>query len=117
MGTYLHGRTEACQTRTVHPPATVWARGFSPQPSKTSFFDWWNRAATLVDQPLKKGLNSLIILGAWTLWRHHNDCVFNAASPRLSAVMAMAREEAWKWRLAGANGVTLLVNQAVPSEM
>jgi hypothetical protein len=23
----------------------------------------------------KKGLNSLVILGAWTLWKHHNRCL------------------------------------------
>jgi hypothetical protein len=40
----------------------------SPQPLEMCFFDWWNRAAALVTAPLKKELNSLIILGAWTIW-------------------------------------------------
>jgi hypothetical protein len=25
----------------------------------------------------RKGLNSLIILGAWSIWKHRNDCTFN----------------------------------------
>uniref|UniRef100_A0A0A9BEL1 Uncharacterized protein n=1 Tax=Arundo donax TaxID=35708 RepID=A0A0A9BEL1_ARUDO len=30
----------------------------------------------------RKGLNSLIILAAWELWKHRNNCVFNNALPR-----------------------------------
>jgi len=26
---------------------------------------------------MQKGLNSLVILGAWTIWNHHNRCVFD----------------------------------------
>jgi hypothetical protein len=58
----------------------------SPQPSETHFFEWWNRAAELVDQRVKKGLDSIFTLGACTLWRHKIDCVFNA----------MVKEEAWR---------------------
>jgi hypothetical protein len=35
------------------------------------------------------GLNSLVILGAWSLWRHLNDCVFNGARTSISSVMIM----------------------------
>jgi hypothetical protein len=38
-----------------------------PQPSEMHFLEWWNRDAALVDQPVKKGLNSIITLDAWTL--------------------------------------------------
>jgi hypothetical protein len=37
---------------------------YSPQPSDTIFQDWWHRASNMVADPIKKGLNSLIILGA-----------------------------------------------------
>jgi hypothetical protein len=57
---------------------------------------------------IKGMLNSLFILGAWTLWRHRNDCVFNGVSPRLSTTLAMAREEAWAWCMIGAKGLSLL---------
>jgi hypothetical protein len=65
---------------------------------------------------IKGGLNSLSVLGAWTLWRHRNDCVFNGVSPRLSTALAMAREEAWAWCMAGARGLSLLTASDLPVE-
>jgi hypothetical protein len=56
-------------------------------------------------QLLVVGLNSLIILGAWTIWMHRNDCVFNGAIPRLSRALNLAREEALLWSIAGAKGL------------
>jgi hypothetical protein len=54
-----------------------------------------------------QGLNSLLILEDWTLWRHRNDYVFNGISPRLSTALTMAIEEA-AWCMAGAKGLSLL---------
>jgi hypothetical protein len=33
------------------------------------------------------GLNSLVILGAWSIWRHRNDCVFNGATPNVNLAL------------------------------
>jgi len=60
---------------------------------------------------LRQGLNSLVILGAWSIWRHRNNCVFNGASPSVAAAIALAFEEAHLWSLAGARGLTLLAIQ------
>jgi len=57
---------------------------------------------------LRKGLNSLVILGAWSIWRHRNDCVFNGAAPNVHMVLALAGDEAHCWSLAGAKGISLL---------
>uniref|UniRef100_A0A0A9FLA7 Uncharacterized protein n=1 Tax=Arundo donax TaxID=35708 RepID=A0A0A9FLA7_ARUDO len=37
-------------------------------------------ASTSVGNTIRRGLNTLIILGAWILWKHHNDCIFNGVS-------------------------------------
>jgi hypothetical protein len=42
------------------------------------------------------------------LWRHRNECVFNGASPRLSAALAVVGEEAVMWSMAGDKELALL---------
>src|SRR5207244_3969925 len=44
----------------------------SPQPDTRVFADWWRRASEATQGLAKQGLNSLIILGAWSLWNHRN---------------------------------------------
>jgi hypothetical protein len=39
----------------------------APQPTTNSFLGWWEVVGGAVHGLTKKGLNSLIILGAWTL--------------------------------------------------
>jgi hypothetical protein len=79
----------------------------APQPVASSFDDWWRLASNVVNGDLQKGLNSLIILGAWTLWRHRNDCVFNGKSPQLLVTLTMAGHDLWCWSMAGAKGLPL----------
>jgi hypothetical protein len=38
---------------------------------------WWEEASGSVNGPIKKGLNSLIALGAWIIWDHRNKCIFD----------------------------------------
>jgi len=71
----------------------------APQPSDSSFDVWWDKTILMVNGDVKRGLNSLIILGAWTIWKHRNDCVFNGATPNLITALTLAWEEAmlWSW--------------------
>ena len=62
---------------------------------------------------MRKGLNPLVILGAWSVWKHRNDCIFNGAVPNVTIVLSLAMDEARLWRLAGARGLTLLSIQGV----
>jgi hypothetical protein len=41
---------------------------------------WLNSAIRSVPKYLKKELNSIIILVAWEIWVHHNECVFKGAN-------------------------------------
>jgi hypothetical protein len=56
----------------------------------------------------RKGFDSLIILGAWTIWNHRNICVFDGLSPCLISILALADEERSLWETAGAKGLCSL---------
>ncbi|WVZ61653.1 hypothetical protein U9M48_011491 [Paspalum notatum var. saurae] len=49
---------------------------FSPFPDDREFGVWWLRISDLAPRVLRKGLNSLITLTDWTLWKHRNNVVF-----------------------------------------
>jgi hypothetical protein len=86
-------------------------QGLAPQSGTVSFLDWWTQATDRSMGMEKRGINSLIILGAWTLWKHWNCCVFYAMTPNLVVGLAQAAEDRKMWELAGAKGVSFLMAQ------
>jgi hypothetical protein len=54
-----------------------------------------------------KGLDSLIILGFWTIWNHRHSCVFDKITPNVDAAIR-AEEERVLWEMAGAKNLSLL---------
>ncbi|GJN06882.1 hypothetical protein PR202_ga24652 [Eleusine coracana subsp. coracana] len=86
----------------------------SLQPNDVDFEEWWNRISSQVTREQQKGLN-IIILGAWTLWRHHNDCIFNGRHPSLSTALIMAANEKCMWEMAGVKGLCALTGHATPT--
>jgi hypothetical protein len=64
---------------------------------------------------VRKRLNSLIILGAWKIWKHRNRCVFDGAAPSLAIYLAQAEDERRIWELIGAKSISFLVAQ-LPGE-
>jgi hypothetical protein len=87
----------------------VGLQGLSPQPEDISFDDWWAGMNSGIDGQARKGLNSLIILGAWSIWNHHNRCVFDGIQPSLNGVLAVVKDELHLWSLARARGVSHLL--------
>ena len=71
-----------------------------------SFEAWWSRSAEVVPKDLRDGFNSLVVLGAWSIWRHQNDCVFNGAQPNIARLLASAGDEFNMWCFVGAKGLT-----------
>jgi hypothetical protein len=51
-----------------------------------------------------------VILGAWSVWRHRNECVFNGSQPSISKTLALAGDEysLGLWCIAGAKGLSML---------
>ena len=73
-----------------------------PSTGDGCFDSWWEKSAEVVGKPLSGGFNSLVILGAWSIWKHRNRCVFDGCSPNVEVALSAAREELMCWRLAGA---------------
>ena len=80
-----------------------------------SFEDWWADASNRVAGQERKGLNSIIILRAWSIWNHRNRCVFDGISPNLASFAATIKEEMHQWYIAGARGVSYPHALATPA--
>ena len=62
---------------------------------------------------LRKGLDSITILGAWTLWSFRNRCVFDGEPPNLVRALLLASEELLFGGFAGARGINHLLAQGL----
>ncbi|XP_066333406.1 uncharacterized protein [Miscanthus floridulus] len=49
--------------------------------NSSSFSAWWGKVIRAAPNQWRKGLNSLIILVAWEIWKHRNSCVFEGVLP------------------------------------
>jgi hypothetical protein len=56
----------------------------------------------------KKSFNSVVILGAWILWKHRNAWVFQEAQPSMANILQEFRDEQHLWGLTGARGLLSL---------
>ena len=81
----------------------------TPEVETASFDEWWETTSNRVEGQVQKGLNSIIILGAWSIWNHRNRCVFDGISPNLNVVLSAVEEEMHLWSWAGARGVSHLL--------
>ena len=81
--------------------------GWSPLSSSTtdtSFDDLWEKASAATIGLTQKGLNSLIVLGAWIIWNRRNSCIFDGANPNIAETLKLASDERQQWTMAGAHG-------------
>uniref|UniRef100_J3MRA8 Uncharacterized protein n=1 Tax=Oryza brachyantha TaxID=4533 RepID=J3MRA8_ORYBR len=60
---------------------------------------------------MRKGINSLVTLVAWEIWKHRNDCVFNGASPRVATVLQVVENEGYLWCVAGNSALQKLLSR------
>jgi hypothetical protein len=85
----------------MHVCLMIGLQNLSPQLGDERFDDWWESVSAADSAQAWKALNSIFILGAWTLWNHRNRCVFYGMAPNI----AHASEELYLWRSAGAKGL------------
>jgi len=84
-----------------------------PSRSISSFAKWWRRLWKKIPKQLRKGFNSLCILGAWTLWKHRNACVFDGGSPSLQQALQAFKDDSQLWHISGAKGLAALDSRRV----
>ena len=66
----------------------------------------WRRTTRCTPKTKRKGVNSLvIILTAWTIWKHRNHCVFYGYAPDVRAVAQEISEQVVLWVMAGAKAL------------
>jgi len=70
--------------------------------------DWWKKSWRKIPKQHRKGFNSLVILGAWILWKHRNACVFDKSAPNLQSALQAFKDELHLWQVAGAKGLAEL---------
>jgi hypothetical protein len=70
--------------------------------------DCWSWANSQVAGVAREGLNSLSILGAWTLWKQQNANVFDKIPPSLEAATSKFEQEEELWCMAGARALCFL---------
>jgi hypothetical protein len=46
-----------------------------------------------VKEELKKGVNTLVLLDTWIIWKHRNACVFEGASPSVNTILSDLKDE------------------------
>ena len=65
----------------------------APVGCSNSFSKWWRVTISAAHKNLRKGLNSLIILVVWEVWKHCNSCVFDGLAPHVDAVLQKVADE------------------------
>ena len=80
-----------------------------PQDLEVSFLDWWSSSVTAAPTAMRKGLSSLVLLAAWSLWRHRNACIFDNARPSTTLLLQAIKDDARIWASAGAKDIANLM--------
>uniref|UniRef100_A0A452YRW9 Reverse transcriptase zinc-binding domain-containing protein n=1 Tax=Aegilops tauschii subsp. strangulata TaxID=200361 RepID=A0A452YRW9_AEGTS len=87
-----------------------WCRLPVPLPdANSSFFAWWSALLAASPASPRKGLNSLVALTAWSIWKHRNAALFDDLRPSTDALVHTIKEEARLWSRAGALGLAFII--------
>jgi hypothetical protein len=78
---------------------------FAPPGMNNCFSSWWCCTIKSVPRVEHNGLNTLIILVAWEIWKHRNACVFEGAKPNIEVLLDSVASEGALWCLAGASAL------------
>ena len=75
----------------------------------TTFFTWWSKAVDESSGCLRKGLNSIMALSAWSIWKHRNAVIFENRCPSTEDLIRSIKDDARLWAKAGARGLAAII--------
>ena len=64
----------------------------APQLEDSHFSSWWSKTNKADPKEIMKGLNSLIIIVAWEIWKDRNQFVFEGGRPCFQKVLLVVDE-------------------------
>ncbi|KQJ84655.1 hypothetical protein BRADI_5g22083v3, partial [Brachypodium distachyon] len=70
---------------------------------------WWLEAIQSSPSSARKGTTSLVMLIAWSIWKHRNTAVFDNSPPSIASLLDAVKAEARQWSRAGAVGLRALL--------
>ena len=80
-----------------------------PMLDSTAFFDWWLQATVSSSDSLRRGLNCIIALTSWAIWKHRNAATFDGARPSTDKLVQLIKNEARQWAKAGDRGLDKII--------
>jgi hypothetical protein len=84
-----------------------------PTAESSSFPAWWCNTIQAAPKDMWKGLNSLIILVAWEVWKHRNSCVLEGIRPSIQILLQTVTNESSLWCMAGASKLQELLTRSL----
>lgn len=86
---------------------------FSPSNSDLVFQVWWANLEGKIPAVQRKGINLLVVLVAWWLWKQRNECVFEGATHGGNRIIQNIKDGIHRWCLAGARCLRAVWSQSV----
>jgi len=106
-------------TREIWGEVAIWIQAPSLLPenwSNSSTTDeWFTELIATEDASRRPGLQSIVVLVIWEVWRERNNRVFRREAKTVSHIVATIQDEARTWRMAGNRDLDMMLPAFVPA--
>ncbi|XP_024319401.1 proline-rich receptor-like protein kinase PERK8 isoform X4 [Brachypodium distachyon] len=72
-------------------------------------YAWWQGAVRSSPPSARKGTMSVVLLTAWSIWKHRNAAVFDNSLPNIASLLDLIKAEARQWSSVRAVGLGTLL--------
>lgn len=118
LETTTHLFCECFLTREIWEQVAIWIQAPSLLPGNWSFDstmeDWFTDLVASANESRRPGLQSIVLLTIWEVWRERNNRVFRREARSVSHIVAAIQDEARTWTMAGNRDLDMLLPALVP---